>query len=247
MEKTVRYLSAIITSVLVYGFFAYVYLSFKGFVRQDGTFVLMNPAVAEEVKASSDVQTNGIATKLDDNLAINFEKANLIGNANALLTIYELSSLGCMHCADFHLSVLPKIAKDFIEQNKLNVVFVNFPLEKKSMQAAMIFECVPSKNRENYLKTVFENQREWTLGSDTEKALTKYAIANGLSKAAVEECLKNDTIAQRILTNRQEGIDKLKMQGTPAFLISGNNINEIIYGVPNYDDLKEYLEKRLEK
>ncbi len=247
MEKFIRIFSAVISSVVVYVFFAYLYLSYKGFVYQDGTFVLVKAANAEEtLPDETQLETNGIATVLDQNLALNFPKNNLIGNPDAPLTMFELSSLSCTHCADFHLSILPDLQKDFVESGKLNIVFVSFPLEKKSMQAAMLAECVNPKNRDNYIKMVFEKQREWMLSSSTEEYLLKYAKANGLSNTAAKDCLKNDKLAEQILANRQEGIDKLKMQGTPAFLISGNGSNEIIYGVSGYDSLKSYIEKRLE-
>ena len=247
MEKFVRIVSAVISSVVVYVFFAYIYLSFKGFVYQDGTFVLVKPASAEvALSDATPLETNGIATVLDQNLALNFPKNNLIGSPDAPLTMFELSSSGCTHCADFHLNILPELQKDFIETGKLNLVFVSFPLEKKSMQAAMLAECLSPEKRDNFLKTVFEKQRDWMLSANSEKTLVQYAMANGLSKTASNDCLKNDKLAEQILANRQEGIDKLKMQGTPAFLIIGNGSNEIIYGVPSYDDLKNYIEKRLE-
>lgn len=247
MEKFVRIVSAVITSAVVYVFFAYIYLSFKGFVYQDGTFVLVKPASAEvALSDETPLDTNGIATVLDSKLALNFPKNNLIGRPDAPLTMFEFSSLGCTHCADFHLNILPELQKDFIEKGKLNIVFVSFPLEKRSMQAAMLAECVSQKNRDNYIKMVFEKQRDWMLSANSEKILVKYATANGLSQTAAEDCLKNDKLAEQILANRQEGIDKLKMQGTPAFLIIGNGSNEIIYGVPSYEDLKSYIEKRLE-
>ena len=204
---------------------------------------MVQPASAEE---NVNLPTNGIATKLDEKLALNFPKTNIIGDPAAPLTMFEFSSLGCTHCADFHLSVLPKLQKDFIEKGTLNVVFVSFPLEKKSMQAAMLAECVDPKKRQNFINLTFDKQRDWMLSANTEKVLTQYATANGLSATAAQDCLKNDKLAEQILANRQEGIDKLKMEGTPAFLISGEGGNEIIYGVPSYADLKEYLESRLQ-
>ena len=101
MEKFVRIVSAVITSAVVYVFFAYIYLSFKGFVYQDGTFVLVKPASAEVALADeTPLDTNGIATVLDPKLALNFPKNNLIGRPDAPLTMFEFSSLGCTHCAD---------------------------------------------------------------------------------------------------------------------------------------------------
>lgn len=238
MEKFIRRLSSIITTVLIYVICAYGYLSLKGFVFHDGTFTLVQPATAQTL---DDNAPHDIAVKLDDNLALNFKPADALGKKDAPLVMYELSSLGCTHCAHFHLNILPKLKKDFIDNGDLQVAFINFPLERKSMQAAMLSECVPAQNRENFLKMVFENQREWGLSFNSEKILKSYALANGLKKTAAEECLKNDALAQQIISDRQEAIDKLKMQGTPAFLIVHNGQYSIIYGVPDYEDLKNYL------
>lgn len=241
MEKFIRSLSTIITTVIVYTVGAYAYLSFKGFEWQRGTFVLVPAAQASDAA----VETNGIATILPENLALNISQKNALGNADAPLVLFEFSSLGCTHCADFHLNLLPKIEKEFIETGKLKLVFVNFPLDKKSMQAAMLSECVPPQNRQAFLNTVFAKQREWMLSFKSDKLLTAIAAANGLSLTAAENCLKDDKLAEDIIANRQEGIDKLKMQGTPAFLITDGTSNEIIYGVPDFDQLKSYIDSRL--
>lgn len=243
MEKFIRSLSAIITSLLIYVIGAYAYLSLKGFEFQNGTFSLVQSAEAADNQNAS----NSIAAKLDDNLSLTLTNVQSLGQNDAPLTMFEFSSLGCTHCADFHLNTLPKLEKDFIEPGLLKVIFINFPLDKKSMQGAMLAECMPEKNRENFLNTVFAKQREWMLSFNTEKLLTDYAVANGLNKTAIENCLKDDKLAQEIIADRQEAVSKLKMQGTPAFLISGNGKNEIIYGVVDYSLLKSYLEERLNK
>lgn len=244
MEKIIRILSTVITSVLLYVVCAYSYLSLKGFVYNNGTFTLVSPANAQSPDTSAQEQ-NGIATKLDDNMGINFVPVYTLGDSNAPLTIYELSSLGCTHCADFHLNILPKLEEDFIKNGKIKVSFVNFPLDRKSMQGAMLSECVPVLNRGKFINLMFENQRDWMLSLDSEKKIKLFAADAGLESEAAEQCLKNDDLAQNILSLRQEAVDKLKMQGTPSFLVTGNGKNEIIYGVPNYQALTEYLNNRL--
>lgn len=243
MEKFIRSLSTIITTIIIYTVGAYAYLSFKGFAWQNGTFVLVPAAQASTIDMPA--ERNGIAFKLPENLALNVSQKKAAGNAGAPLVMFEFSSLGCTHCADFHLNILPKLEKDYIESGKLKLVFVNFPLDKKSMQAAMLSECVPAQYRQNYLNTVFEKQREWMLSFKSDKMLATIAAANGLSLTAAETCLTDDKLAEDIIANRQEGIEKLKMQGTPAFLITDGTNNEIIYGVPDFDELKSYLDARL--
>ena len=60
-------------------------------------------------------------------------------------------------------------------------------------------------------------------------------------------CIKDKRLAQEIVADRQEAIDRLKVQGTPAFYVVGADGNEIIYGSTNYRHFKNYLDSRLER
>lgn len=241
MEKFIKNLSTVITSVLFYIIASYVYLSHKGFVYENGTFTLV-----KEARAEAPTEPLQFANRIDPQIAINFKTDKAIGDKNAPLTLFEFSSLGCSHCADFHLNILPELKKDFVDNGKLKIVFVNFPLEAKSMKGAMISECLTADKKEKFINTVFLKQREWMLSFKTEDMLAKYAIDEDFTKEQADSCLADDSLAKNILADRQEAIDKLKMQGTPAFLFSANGVNEIIYGVPEYDQLKDYIESRLQ-
>ena len=246
MEKYIHRLSFVLTFVLFYGFATYMYLSYKGFVYQNGTFELVKKANAfvwdENVPVSEETS---FATPIDANIALNLPTQNVAGSQKAPITIYEFSSLGCSHCADFHLNILPKLTKDYFDADKVKLVFVDFPLDKKSMQASMLAHCLNQFDRADFLRFVFSKQREWGWARSAESYLIAYAKEYGLSAEKAEMCLKNDAIAKEILFNRQEAIDKLHIDGTPAFLVSDINRNEMIYGVLNLDDLKAYLDDRL--
>ena len=84
------------------------------------------------------------------------------------------------------------------------------------------------------------------LSFNPEEVLFKYAVDDTFSADDAKKCVTDDKLAEQIIADRQEAIDTLKMQGTPAFLFSANGINEIIYGVPEYEQLKDYIENRLQ-
>ncbi|MBQ8870969.1 MAG: thioredoxin domain-containing protein [Alphaproteobacteria bacterium] len=242
MDKFIKTLSTIITSILFYVIASYVYLSSKGFVYENGTFILV-----KEAYASTQNEPLQFANKIGADVALNFNADKAIGDKNAPLTLFEFSSLGCSHCADFHLNILPKLEKDFISTGKLKVVFVNFPLDAKSMKGAMLSECVSSENKSDFINKAFLKQREWMLSFKSEEVLAKYAINESFKQEDAVSCLSDDALAQKIIADRQEAIDKLNIQGTPAFLFSDKDANEIVYGVPEYEQLKSYIQSRLEK
>lgn len=238
MENIIKKISNAISLAILFVVSAFFYFSAKGFVVENGKIVLQKQvAHADEIK-------NGIATVLPKNININASTRFARGDKEAPLTIYEYSSFGCPHCADFHLSVLPELEEDYVAKGLVRVVFVSFPLDKKSMKGAMLARCMTYDNYHNFIQTLFDRQRRWFLADD-DTPLFKFAAEYGLSYDESVSCVKDDAVASEIIADRQQAIAQLKMDGTPALLISGRDGNEMIYGKPRYSDLKEYLNKRL--
>ncbi len=237
MDEIIKKISNALSLVVMFCFSAMLYFNYKGFVYENGRIYLR-----EQVADAAEY--NGIATVLPKNIAINASQKFAHGSANAPLTMFEYSSLTCPHCADFHLDTMPMIEKEYVDTGLLRVVFVNFPLDKNSMKAAMLSECMTYQNYAGFINTMFENQRSWWFESNN-NILFRYAADYGLYHDEAEACLNNKNVAQEIIATRQEALTGLKIQGTPAFLISGADGNEIIYGVVTYSAFKEYLDSRL--
>lgn len=237
MDEIIKKISNALSLVVMFCFSAMLYFNYKGFVYENGRIYLR-----EQVADAAEY--NGIATVLPKNIAINASQKFAHGSANAPLTMFEYSSLTCPHCADFHLDTMPMIEKEYVDTGLLRVVFVNFPLDKNSMKAAMLSECMTYQNYAGFINTMFDNQRSWWFESNN-NILFRYAADYGLYHDEAEACLNNKNVAQEIIATRQEALTGLKIQGTPAFLISGADGNEIIYGVVTYSAFKEYLDSRL--
>ena len=252
MEKWIHRISFIITLCIVYVIAGFSYLSFKGFVYQNGSFELVKGAnagffdFAKNTSQEEKTEEKPKTALMAKNVALNLPQTTIAGDEAAPLTLFEFSSLSCTHCADFHLNGLKKLEKDFLDTGKIRVVFIHFPLDRGAMQAAMLSECVPPQKKPDFLNLVFKKQLEWTLSLNPEKHLINYAVMNGLNAEDAQKCLKNDDLAKEIISNRQEAIEKLKIEGTPAFLISTKDKNEIVYGVSNFIDFKARLRQRLE-
>lgn len=234
LEKFISQISAVFAAIIMFLFASGMYLSFKGFVfNEDGSIVLTSAANAQE-------PTNE-PTKVALNLAL--PSGHSMGSTNAPVTIYEFSSLTCFHCAIFHNSTLPKIKKEFIDTGKLRVVFIDFPIEPKAMQASLIAHCVDDSKYFDFLSLLFKKQKDWGLSNDPQKYLLQYAALNGVDEAKAKACLKNSKTAQEILDNRQHAIDYFKINGTPSLLIVKGNERLLYQGALSYEKLQEILSK----
>jgi len=232
-EKIVETVSRVLTIVVIFLLTNFFYLGQKGFTFQDGKIFLVKEAHAALPQAAGNLVPSNFS----------MDEQFVLGNADAPVTIYEFSSLGCSHCSDFHLNVLPEIKKNFIDTGKVRLVFADFPIDRKSMQAAMVARCMPKEKYFDFLNLLYKKQVNWGLSFKTEKLLAGYAAPEGLSPDEVERCLKNDKVAEEIVALRQNAMEKLNIQGTPSFLIKIGDKEELIPGFMSYDDFAAILEK----
>lgn len=233
-EDIIKKFSAIVASLFIFLIAAGMYLSIKGFVMDNnGNMVLVNSAQARPV-ADKKISS-----------AIVLPKGHILGKDSAPITIYEYSSFTCFHCADFHLDILPQLKKEFIDTGKVKVIFADFPIDKKAMQAAMVAACIPQNNYFKFVDLLFRKQREWGMSSKTEKLLAQYASLNGITEEQAIKCMSNEAEAKEIMNTRQNAIDQLGIMGTPSLLIVKGSNRELLPGAPSYSHLKEILNSNI--
>ncbi len=238
-ENIVKKLSRSLAIIFIFVMADSLYLSAKGFNWVDGRLILVNSAEASPINDANG-QNDTTPSLFDMN------PQYVLGDKNAPVTIYEFSSLGCSHCASFHLNTLPKLKKDYIDTGKVKLIFADFPIDAKSMKGAMLARCMPEDKYFDFLNLMFKKQLSWSLSFKTEKIFISYAELEGLDAAKAKACMENDDVAKEIMAIRQDGMEKLKIQGTPVFLIRGSQGEEMIHGAPDYESLQQIINKYLD-
>ena len=100
-----------------------------------------------------------------DNIAINSSFV-VLGPDGAPVKIKIFSSLTCPHCADLHINVVPKIKKEYIKIGKVQLIFIDFPLDQVAFNASKLLHCLDKKKQITFLDTIYETQAKWTSGSN---------------------------------------------------------------------------------
>ena len=234
-ENIVKSISSTLAAIMVYLIAAGMYLSFKGFVFENGEITLATPAQAQEI-----VQQG---KELPADMAL--PENHIMGQKNAPITIYEYSSFGCFHCADFHLQTLPELKKKYIDKGLVKLSFVPFPIDKPSMSAALLAECVAPQKYFSFAEVLFKKQRDWGLSRNPENVLRQYAALSGVGADRAEACLHNDDKARDILEIRQDGITQLGIQGTPSFVIADKNGKQLYSGIMSLAKFEEIIAQKL--
>src|SRR5436190_5163154 len=166
-----------------------------------------------------------------------------LGPANATVTITEYASMTCPHCAAFTENVFPKIRSEFIDSGKVRFVFREFPLDIKAAAGSMLARCIAKDDAPKYFAVVdllFKQQNDWVMKNTTE-TLTRIGKQAGLTQAAVEECLKDQALLDKIAADQKYAADVLKVQSTPTFFING----EMLKGEQSFEEFSKRINSML--
>ncbi|MCM1324566.1 MAG: DsbA family protein [Acetobacter sp.] len=232
----IRRISKILATIIIYVVCAYGYLTAKGFILTENGMILSNQAHAQESE---------FAQKVEGDIDIDNTRMRIKGNADAPLTMYSYSSMACSHCREFHKFILPKIERDFISTGKLNFIYVHFPIDVRSMKIAKLSYCLPAEKYYDFISELYD-KKDWQFSED-ENILNEYARKYGMTDEELEKCNQNTKLTSDILLTRNTAIEKFGIKGTPSFIIAGKTSKELIVGARSYDDIKEYLNSRLEE
>ena len=166
-----------------------------------------------------------------------------LGPANAPVTITEFASMTCPHCAAFNADVFPKIKAAYIDTGKIRYVFREFPLDIKAAAGSMLSRCIAKDDSGKYFAVtdmLFKQQGDWVMKNTTE-TLTRIGKQAGLSQQAVDDCLKDQALLDKIVADQKFANEVLKVNSTPTFFING----EMIKGETSFEEFDKRIKSLL--
>ena len=170
------------------------------------------------------------------------EEMITVGRNDSPVKIKVFSSHTCPHCASFHVNVFPKIEEKYIESGKVQVIFIDFPLDQAAFNSSKLLHCLDEKKQIAFLDEIYEKQNEWTVGSDIEKIndnLKKIVKNLGISEIQFNKCLNNENISDKILNDRIEGQKKYSIESTPTIIINEKKLE----GIADFKNISKRIEK----
>jgi protein-disulfide isomerase len=188
----------------------------------------------------------------------------VLGNPAAKLKLVAYISYTCPHCADFEAESYAQLGIGMIAPGKGSYEIRPYLRNGLDIVAALLAECGPPSKFFGNTQMLLSTQRQWMAPinslTDAQKArwdnpdfgtkmraiagdLGLYAIMQrrGYDRAALDRCLSDKALADRIAKHTQEATEKDFVQGTPAFLLDGVPLA----GTYTWEVLKPQIEARL--
>ena len=152
----------------------------------------------------------------------NADRCAVVGEADAPITLIEVSDFGCPHCRSFHQTTAPSIIEEYVETGQAKWVFVPYALSDTTLPAANAAMCAKEQDAFfEFTEAMFaqESQQE----SLTQDGFLAAAETAGLDTAPFSDCVINGRYNNTIRAN-QQAARNIRVTGTPTFFINGEKL-----------------------
>jgi len=167
-----------------------------------------------------------------------------LGSVKASVTIVEYASMSCPHCAAFEENVFPMLRSKYIDTGKVHFVFREFPLDIKAAVISMLARCIASDDAGKFfdaIETLFKQQD--ALMAQTKESLVLIGKKAGMSEQAVEACVKDQAVLDKLSADKKFAYEVLKVNATPTFFVNG----EMLKGSMSFEELDQKIRSLLKK
>lgn len=166
----------------------------------------------------------------------------VMGKADAPITIIEYSSLTCPHCAVFHMKTFPQVKAEWIDTGKAKLIYRDFPWDPLAQAAAMIAHCSGDRYFA-FVNAYFHSQDQWAHSNQPLAAMKTIAKLGGMSEDQVDKCLDDRGLLNEINARKDDGQKLYGIDSTPSFIIGG----KLYSGDMPYDQFAKLLSEQEKK
>jgi protein-disulfide isomerase len=147
----------------------------------------------------------------------------VLGSADAPVTIVEYASLTCGHCAAFHMQTFPALKEKYIDTGKVRFIMREFPLDPLAAAAFMLSRCAGDGKYYQMVDLFFEKQADWTRTDDPVAALMNLSKQAGFTQESFEACLTNQELLDGVNAVKDRGAT-FGVDSTPTFFVNGQMV-----------------------
>ena len=144
----------------------------------------------------------------------------VLGPADAPVTVVEYASMSCSHCARFDTDTFDPFRQKYIDSGKVRFVFREFPLNAPAYAVAMVARCAPAGRFFDIVHAYFRSQQQWLSSPDLKGAILEAAKPFGFTEQTLDACIGNQALFASIEAVKTRGLS-FGVQATPTFFING--------------------------
>ena len=198
------------------------------------------PASAPGNAATAAASTTAATT---DPLVAHADSARIRGNPASKVWMILASDFQCPYCKMWHDSSDLTIRREYIDNGKVRLAFVNFPINShaNAIPAAEYAMCAAAQDKFWQIHdALFASQEKWAPLPDPRASLEQIAASVGVDMTALRSCVSSHKMRPLIEADREKA-SRAGVRATPSFFID----NQILEGVQPIENLRKALDGAL--
>jgi protein-disulfide isomerase len=156
----------------------------------------------------------------DEKVRVDVSGANVLGRADAPVTLVEFTDLECPYCRTFHVSTFEQLKRAYIDTGKVRFISRDFPLDfhPNARPAALAVRCAGEQGK------FWEMRHGVTLNASKLGPLVYDRLAGelGLDLSRFSACVSSDRYTAAIDRDVADGTGA-GVTGTPTFVLGATS------------------------
>jgi len=208
------------------------------------TLTACNSSSAATTTTKGAVTARTVATAAPgDSFTTLIDQSRIAGNPAARVWMVMASDFQCPYCKQFHDQSFASLRRDYVDNGKVRMAFLNFPLSihANAFVAAEAAMCAGAQNRFWPMHdALFAQQDRWARRSPPLPVFDSLATAIGIDHVALDRCIA----AKQPDAMIQADVDRAGragVQSTPTIIVG----SQLIAGAQNTDVFRKQLDAAL--
>jgi len=187
--------------------------------------------------------TEAASAASTDPLVAHADSARIRGNPSAKLWMIIASDFQCPYCKMWHDSSDLTIRREYIDNGKVRLAFVNFPINshQNAIPAAEYAMCAAGQDKFWQMHdALFASQEKWAALPEPGPAFEQVAASVGVDMTALRSCVSAHKMRPLIEADHEKA-SRAGVRATPSFFIG----SQLLEGVRTAEELGKALDAAL--
>jgi protein-disulfide isomerase len=190
-----------------------------------------------------------IAGKPPSDLTVNVYGEPFKGQSKARVAIMEYSDFDCSFCAKYATEIYPKIEAAYVKSGQVKYFFRDLPMQEHptAFLKANIARCAGEQDRFWEAHDLLFKEQKTLSGNE----LSRLIQTLGLEGSSFTNCVGSEKYGA-IIRRSAQSAERMKIRGTPAFLVGKLNedgsmlqVTKVFFGAESFEAFKKVLDEVL--